>query len=279
MLDPVHLRSFRAVAEARSFTRAAEALGVRQSTVSQHVRRLEAQVGRTLLDRDTHSVALTRDGEAMLEFAGTILEAGDRALAHFARAQLRGRVRFGVSEDLVVARLPAVLAAFRRRHPQVDIELTVALSELLDQRLDRGRLDLVFAKRVPGRTGGVTVWRDRYVWIAAPGTRLDPNDVVPMVCYPPPSLSRAAAVTALESAGRAWRIACTSGSLSGLHAAALAGLGVVAHAESLVPAGLAPVDGLPALADTEFVLSTRPGNAPAAALAESIRSQAAALRT
>ncbi|GAA4538079.1 LysR family transcriptional regulator [Pseudonocardia xishanensis] len=280
-MDPVLLRSFTAVARALSFTRAAAALDLRQSTVSQHVRRLEETVGRTLLDRDTHRVALTADGEAMLEYAGTILDATDRALAHFRGADVRQRLRLGVSEDLVLTRVPTILADFRSRHPAVDLELTVGLSETLEAALDHGDLDLVFAKRSPGRTGGTRVWPDRFVWCGAPGTRLAPDAPVPLVGYPPPSLSRAAAIAALEAAGRAWRVACTSGSLSGLRAAALAGLGVVAHAETLLPAGLVPIPGLPPLGGFDFTLQTgrRTLSAPGDALARAILDSAATLRT
>ncbi|WP_312858456.1 LysR family transcriptional regulator, partial [Pseudonocardia pini] len=171
-MDPVLLRSFVAVARALSFTRAAARLDLRQSTVSQHVRRLEALVARTLLVRDTHAVELTKDGEAMLEFATAILDAGDRALAHFRGAHVRERLRFGVSEDLVLTRLPTILAEFRGRHPAVDLELTVGLSETLEAAIDRGELDLLFAKRSARRTGGTPVWSDRFVWVAAPGLRL-----------------------------------------------------------------------------------------------------------
>jgi len=280
-VDPVLLRSFTAVAREASFTRAAAGLGLRQSTVSQHVRRLEELVGCTLLDRDTHSVALTADGEAMLEYATTILDAGERALAHFRGARVHGRLRFGVSEDLVLTRVPTILADFRRRHPAVDVELTVGLSETLEAALDRGELDLVFAKRSPDRTGGTPVWPDRFVWVGAPGTRLDPDLPVPLVSYPSPSLSRAAAIAALEATGRAWRPACTSGSLSGLRAAALAGLGVVAHAQTLVPPGLVPVAGLPTLGEFEFTLQTgrRALTPPTEALAHTITTRAATLRT
>ena len=280
VLDPVRLRSFAAVARTLSFTRAAEQLDVRQSTVSQHVRKLEAEVGRPLLVRDTHTVALTADGQAMLEFATGILDTGERALAHFRSAQVRGRVRFGVSEDLVLTRLPTILDGFRRRHPGVDLELTVGLSENLESAIDRGELDLLFAKRSPGRTGGTRVWHDRFVWVAAPGFRAD-GETIPLVTYPPPSLSRAAAIAALEDAGRPWRMACTSGSLSGLRAAALAGLGVVAHAETLVPPGLTAVDGLPALGEFDFTLQTgrRALDPAAGALAEAITGGAATLRT
>ncbi|MEJ8280709.1 LysR substrate-binding domain-containing protein [Pseudonocardia spirodelae] len=276
MLDPVLLRSFCAVARARSFTRAAAALSLGQSTVSQHVRRLEGVAGRPLLDRDTHSVALTADGEAMLEFAATILDAGDRALAHFRAARVHGRVRVGVSEDLVLTRLPAVLADFRRRHPEVDLELTVSPACGLERRLDAGALDLVFAKRLPGPDDGrLVLRRDHFVWVGAPGLVPAADAPVPLVAYPPPSLSRTAAVGALEAVGRPWRMACTSGSLSGLRAAALAGLGVLAHASTLVPDGLEAVGeraGLPALGPVEVVLAHgRRRTEPAEALARSIR--------
>ena len=69
MLDPILLQTFLAIAQTRSFTRAAERLGLRQSTVSQHIRKLEDEAGRRLFIRDTHSVAMTADGEAMIEFA------------------------------------------------------------------------------------------------------------------------------------------------------------------------------------------------------------------
>ena len=102
MFDPVLLRTFLVVAETRSFTQAARRLGLRQSTVSQHVRKLEQSTGRPLFLRDTHSVELTGDGEAMTGFARNILEAGERASAYFAGPELRGRVRFGASEDFVL---------------------------------------------------------------------------------------------------------------------------------------------------------------------------------
>lgn len=154
MYDPVQLRTFLTVAQTLSFTQAAGRLGVRQSTVSQHVRRLEEATGRPLFLRDTHSVELTEDGEALLGFARTILEAHERAAAFFTGTRLRGRLRFGASEDFVLTRLPEVLEGFRHEHPEVDLELSVELSGVLHERLDAGRLDLVLAKRRGGRRAG-----------------------------------------------------------------------------------------------------------------------------
>jgi DNA-binding transcriptional LysR family regulator len=260
--DPAQLRTFLAVAQTLSFTQAARRLGLRQSTVSQHVRRLEDATGRQLFARDTHSVALTEDGEAMLGFARRILEAHEQAAAFFAGTRLRGRLRFGASEDFVLTRLPEVLETFRREHPEVDLELTVELSGVLHELLDAGRLDLVLAKRRPEDKRGRLVRHDRLVWIGGERLRLEPGRPVPLIVYPPPGITRALALEALERAGRPWRIVCTSGSLNGLVAAARAGLGVMAHSRGLVPPGLSPVPeraGLPELGGVDFVLTHGPG--------------------
>ncbi|MFJ1548887.1 LysR substrate-binding domain-containing protein [Streptomyces sp. NPDC088246] len=257
MYDPAQLRTFLAVAQTLSFTQAARRLGVRQSTVSQHVRRLEDATGRQLFTRDTHRVDLTVDGEAMLGFARTILEAHERAAAFFTGTRLRGRLRFGASEDFVLTRLPEILESFRRDHPEVELELTVELSGTLHQRLAAGRLDLVLAKRRAGDTHGELVWQDALTWIGAPQLRIDPDRPVPLILFPPPGITRARALEVLEEHGRSWRVACTSTSLSGLIAAAHAGLGVMAHSRGLIPPGLAPVParaGLPELGDVDFVL-------------------------
>lgn len=75
MLNPVWLNTFATVATSHSFTDAGRQLGLRQSSVSEHIRRLEESVGRRLFVRDTHSLALTADGEAVLVHARVILEA------------------------------------------------------------------------------------------------------------------------------------------------------------------------------------------------------------
>ncbi len=289
MFDPAQLRTFLTVAETLSFTRAGQRLGLGQSTVSQHVRRLEEAAGRQLFARDTHSVTLTEEGEAMVGFARTIQLANERAAAYFTGTGLRGRLRFGASEDVVLTRLPEILEGFRREHPEVDLELTVELSGTLNRRLADGRLDLVLGKRGTGETHGRLLWRDRLVWIAGERLRFDPERPVPLILYPPPSITRARALDVLESAGITWRIACTSGSLSGVRAAALAGLGVVPHAHGLIPAELRALPpggyGLPELGDVDFVLlrarrgrTRSEARAPADALVAALLAAGARLR-
>ncbi|HLY54916.1 MAG TPA: LysR substrate-binding domain-containing protein [Stellaceae bacterium] len=273
--DPALLTSFLAVARAGGFTEAGRRLGLGQSTVSQHVRRLETAVGRRLFRRDTHSVALTQDGEAMVGFAAAILDANDRARRHFAGSELRGRLRFGAPDDVVLNRVPLLLRDFRLRHQAVDLELTVALSGELYQKLEAGELDLILAKQRAGAEGALPLIRERQAWIGSEEMEIDRARPVPLILYRAPSVTRTMAIEALDAGGLAWREACTCGGLIGLHAAALAGLGVMVQSENTVPPGLTVLRSpiLPPLGEIELVLVGKavPLRGPAAALAASIR--------
>lgn len=271
MFDPVHLESFLAVAQTRNFTEAGRRLGLQQSTVSQHIRKLEDSAGRRLFIRDTHRVTLTADGEAMTGFAQAILDTTQRARRYFAGSQLRGRLRFGTSEDFVSTRLPELLRDFTRRHALVDLELKVGVSAMLYDHFDAGELDLVLAKQRAGDSRGEVVWRDRLAWIGAPGMVVEPP--IPLILYNAPSITRSVALEALERVGLTWRVVCTSGSLSGLRAACLAGLGVSVHTRGLMPDGLVEMpsaQGLPDLGDVSFVVMGGRLRGPAAELAQVI---------
>lgn len=282
MLDPIWLQSFVAVARTLNFTHAGASLNLRQSTVSERVRKLEAACGTRLFIRDTHSVRLTSDGEAMVGFARSILDTNDRALRHFSRADLSGSVRLGVTEDVVLAGLPELLRQFIAQHPRVSLELTVGLSENIRQAFELGALDLAFIKRKPGELQGELVWREPLIWIAAPDFILDITQPVPLIILAPPAITRAAALAALERISSNWQVVCTSGTQSGIHAALAAGLGIAPHARSLVPAGLTEIASnlLSPLGDVEFVvLAGRQGRRdPVRALVDTIKQNGSLLR-
>jgi DNA-binding transcriptional LysR family regulator len=179
MFEPTHLESFLTVAQTHNFTEAGRRLGLQQSTISQHVRKLEAAASRRLFVRDTHSVRLTADGEAMTGFAKSILDTANRARRYFTGSRLRGKLRFGVSEDFVSTRLPELLREFFQEHVLVDLELNVGVSARLYERMDAGELDLVLAKR-----------RQRMIaanWSGATGS---PGSVRPTPALTPPRSCR-----------------------------------------------------------------------------------------
>ncbi len=259
--DPVQLRSFLALAETRNFTRAAERLGISQPTVSQHVRKLEHAAGRALVTRDTRELRLTDNGDAMAGFARTILSANDDAARYFSGAAMRGRLRFGMADDLAITGLPRILREFRQLYPQINLELTVSQSDQLHRRLKAGALDLVFVKWVSGAQEGEVVKKDTFDWVGLEQTVLEPGTPVPVIVYPAPSLSRKLALDALEDAGRTWRVTCTTKQISGILAALRAGIGIAVMPTSLVPEDLKVITrrfDLPPVGDVDFTLIRNP---------------------
>ena len=134
------LNAFMAVAEARSFTRAAALLGTSQSTLSQTIRRLEVRLGLRLLTRTTRSVAPTEAGERLLETLRPAFDGIDSKLA--ALTQLRekpaGTVRINATEQVAEAILWPTLRRLLRDYPDIEVEIT-AESELTD--IVAGRYD------------------------------------------------------------------------------------------------------------------------------------------
>ena len=203
MLNPELLQSFIAVTEMKSFTLAAQRLGLRQSTVSQHIKRLEESLQRHLFARDTHSVAPTPDGGPLLDFARQMLEANERMDRFFFVSELRGHIRFGASEDFVLSGLhevPAACAAPRLGWSGADR----GLSGVLYERFDAGELDVIFVKRRTGDMRG-TDRLARTTGLGRPGRYPPDPQLPPPFLYPPPSITRALALT-LGRAGRDWRV-------------------------------------------------------------------------
>jgi DNA-binding transcriptional LysR family regulator len=257
MLDPLHLRTFVAITEVKSFSEAARQLGLSQSSVSEHVKKLEQYAGQKMFNRDTHSNVLTEHGQAMLEFARSILETNARAKRHFSQSVKRRRFRFGACEDLAIGWLREIIRSFTQTHPDVDLDFTIALSGTLIEMFDEGKLDMVICKRWPEGDRGELLFQDRIVWTAATKEPVFRHDEAQLVLYPPPSITRFMALTALENASAPWRIACTSGDLNGLATATAIGLGMMAHSSALIPPGLCACDRdprLPELGAVDFVL-------------------------
>jgi len=272
------LRSFVAVAECGGFHRAAEQLNLTQSTVSQQIKRLELEIKRSLFRRTTRSVVLTDDGEMLLGDARCLLQLEEAARQRLAAPRLSGTVRLGVVEEVAGGSLPSALGRFASLHPGVKLEVQIAVSAELLEELDAGRLDVVFAKRPLGTSKGRLVWREPLVWAAADTFDLIPGAALPLALYRERSVSREAALAALQDGELTWEIVYTSPSLTGVRAAALAGLAITPLPASAVVAGLRILDaeeGLPRLPDLEFAIyeKARSDNA-AAALAAALQALA-----
>lgn len=240
-----------------SLQRAADRVGRSQSTVSQQLRKLEEQVGQPLLRKQGRSLMLTEFGEAMLSYARRILELNDEVVAAAGAGDTEGSVGFGLPSDFAAIWLPSALGRFKRAHPLVRLEAGVDRTTLMLERLDRGELDLVLAFGAGKRADAEVLARLPLVWIGRDENLPPIEEPLPLVVFEPRCVFRKHAVSALEEAGRRWRVDFTSESLNGVWAAVEAGLGVTVRTAVSAPNNLVALNrqcGLPALPPIELCL-------------------------
>lgn len=143
------LRVFRAVAESKSFTRAAEMVHLTQPGISKHIKQMEEYFGVHLFDRMGKKVALTRAGEILLEATLEIMASIATAEQHIEDLKgLRGGdLVLGASFPIGIYVLPGILAAFRKKYPAVEVTLDISLSQKIVAKILANKLELGLASR------------------------------------------------------------------------------------------------------------------------------------
>lgn len=143
-IDLHHLRVFRTVASAGGFTRASGHLHISQSTVSQHIKFLEDELGCELFLRAGRRILLTNAGRTLLEYSERILQ--DISDAEMAIREMnavqRGTLRFGTGATTLAYRLPGVLTEYQRRYPGMELLVETGTTESLRASVRSHRLDL-----------------------------------------------------------------------------------------------------------------------------------------
>ncbi len=265
MSDLVTFHCFLAVAETGSFTKAAEQVGRTQSAVSQQISKLEQLLGKPLLIRGKR-LSLTPEGEVFLGYARQIFLLHREAMDRFKEPDLEGEVRFGLPEDFASVFLSEVLVDFARSHPRVLLNIECDLTVNLFQRFQDREFDLVLVKmnRPEDFPNGQEVWSEPLEWVGRPEV-LDSHELVPLVLSPQPCVYRARALSALESAGKKWRLVFSSPSYAGTCAAVRAGMGLTVLPRTMIPEQLAPLarERLPPLHDTHVSLLKHRNDTPA----------------
>jgi DNA-binding transcriptional LysR family regulator len=244
-LEPELLRSFVAIAESGSFTTAARRVNRTQSAVSMQIKRLEESLRRELFSRDGRAVALTPDGEVLLDHARRILRMHREALAAFDDDALAGEVTLGSPDDYASTFLPRILARFGETHPKVQVNVVCRPSVELLGCLADGTVDLALITQGVGGTGGTLVHLEPLLWVTSAQHRAHERDPLPLALFEKDCCFRRWVTEALARMGRPARIAYTSLSVAGIYAALDAGLAVSA----LLRCNLRP--GLRALGEAE----------------------------
>ncbi|HZP19560.1 MAG TPA: LysR substrate-binding domain-containing protein [Bauldia sp.] len=274
-LDLDQLRTFVAIAETGSFTRAAEAVFKTQSAVSMQMRRLEERIGKPIFARDGRASKLTEEGERLLGYARRMVRLSDETLAAFDDAELTGTVRLGTPDDYADRFLPEILARFSRSNPRVEVSVICEPSLTLMELARTGDLDLAIVTHC-GEGSPEVVREEPLLWVASAAHAVEEQEILPLALSRPPCIWRTAGLDALASVGRKYRVLYTSGNSTAISAAVLAGLAVTVLAESALRPGmrvLSEAEGFPRLPACEIGMIrswNRPGSPIVDKLAEHI---------
>ncbi len=261
-LDIDQLKTFLAIADTGSFTRAAEEVNKTQSAVSMQMKRLEEAIGRNLFVRDGRGSRFSSDGERFVEQARKLVAMNDEIVATFMRPELTGSVRFGTPDDYADLFLPEVLARFARSHPQVTVDVECLPSERLMEKIRRGDIDLALVTFFKNEGEGEVLRREELVWVTSARHSTHTLDPLPIATADESCSWRRIATKALDSVGRRYRVAYTSPNRNAVDAAVFQGLAVAAIADICVRPGmrvLTPEEGFPRLGAFGIGLMRRHG--------------------
>jgi DNA-binding transcriptional LysR family regulator len=212
-MTDAQLNAVLAVAEEGSFVKAAERLMVSQPAVSLHIAELESQLKLKLFDRLPRLTRPTEAGLLLAGFARRLDAIRSEAASTMAelRGVQRGRLSIGATLTIGAYLLPELLGRFRRSHPQIELNLAVANTQQVQQRLRDGTLDVGFTEGEPGGDGlqSTVFAEDELIAVVPPGHPLTDKKRVtaamfckyPLIAREAGSGTRAVAERAFASRG------------------------------------------------------------------------------
>ncbi|WP_155897209.1 LysR family transcriptional regulator [Bacteriovorax sp. BSW11_IV] len=234
MLDPHILKSFIAVAETKSFTRASRLVGLTQSTVSQQIKRLEEQMSCELILRNGKEALLTIEGEKLLIYAKRICNLINEAHDQIKFDMSHGLIRIGLPEDIAGSFIAPALAKIKAKFPKTQFSITSGLSAFLWSKFKEGDFDIVLIKQPEGETTGIASWEEPLCWIDNKQIHNYKLDPVPLVVFPSGALYRGDMIHYMDSIDLNWRISYESSSVASICSAVENGFGITLLPKRLV---------------------------------------------
>jgi DNA-binding transcriptional LysR family regulator len=230
------LRTFVAIHELGSFTKAAHLFDLTQPAVSAHMKKLESLIGADLIEKNVAGVHLTLQGEEVLKYARRILSINDQIVNSGIPQRAAPVVRLGIPNLFAAAKLRPLSVECRAKAGNSRVQLSCDNSQALLRSVRSGYLDLACVMSDDQEIeSAVRAWSEELVWARAADLLLESDGVVPIVSSPNMLLPDRLAIEALHRADRPYEIAFTAFDTLVRRAAAIAGLGCLALPRQVVP--------------------------------------------
>lgn len=285
LLELDMLKTIVAIAETGNFSSAAKLLFRTPSAVSMQVKRIEEMLGQPVFNRDSRSVTPTADGEVLLEHGRRLLALNNQMVSRFVMPDIVGKVRLGATDDIAERMLPDLLQRFSQTHCCVTVDVVVDTSEVLNESVRNGTMDLALVTFNPKKKQSADlepIFSEQLTWAGLKNGVAFEQRPLPVSVWQEGCSWRSSGLRSLEKMNIEHRVAFMSAHISGQRAAILADLAVAPIPLSCCVneiVALNEADGLPELESYGVgMLMLKTPSEPALAAAEHIKNSFSNLR-
>ncbi|MEW6990873.1 LysR family transcriptional regulator [Colwelliaceae bacterium 6441] len=255
------LRTFIAVVDHGSITRASKQIYRTQSAMSMQIKRLEEQIGQTLFDRSGRQLVLSYHGKSLVAYARRLLNLHDEAINKLTNKDHQTHLTIGCPFDYSESFLPKLIGVLHQSNPLLHISVITANSGELRRLMDAGTIDVALLTRLPQSNEGVLVYQAHGVWLAKEKSSFEQRPL-PLVLVEPDCKFHSSVIDGLEKSHIDYQLLCDASQTHLLFALVRERNAVTVVPDVLVPndlIGLSHVEHLPELPVAEVIISLKGG--------------------
>lgn len=255
-IDVELLRTFIAVVDHGSITRASMQIHRTQSAISMQIKRLEAQIGQQIFDRSGRKLVLTYRGKSLVAYSRRLLNLHDEAINQITNGIERPHLTIGCPDDYSEILLPKLLNILHKKQPDLHVTIVTANSGELRQKMDEGSIDLALLTRLSQSNEGVVIYQSEGVWLARDNHSFLQRPL-PLVLVEPSCQFHSSVIDGLEKCNIDYQLLCDASQIQLLISLVRKNNMVSVIPNLSVPSDLVGsrvVEGLPELPMAEVIL-------------------------
>lgn len=255
------LRTFIAVVDNGSITRASGQIHRTQSAISMQIKRLEAQLGQVLFDRSGRQLTLTYRGKSLVAYARRLLNLHDEAFNTLSNDGQLLHITIGCPDDYSASLLPKLMKIFYRENKNIQITVITKNSGELRQMMDRNEIDIAILSRLPQSNEGVLILQSYGTWVAKEANSFNQRPL-PLALFEPSCKFHSTVIDGLEKSHIDYQLCCDASQTQLLIELVRQENLVAVIPNGSVPidlVGLRDVDGLPELPIAEVIICLKGG--------------------